>query len=101
MYVLIRTSNSDRRSGHLASREEAADAWRWLVADSRAHSDTFAVHDSTVAWSVRQSPQIPRPPRRLLTANPRESEFTGTAGAVGPSPTSSAPPQTSGGYPGE
>ena len=44
MYVLIRT-NSDRLSGHLASREEAADAWRWLVADSRAHSDTFAVQE--------------------------------------------------------
>ena len=45
MYVLIRTSNSDRLSGRLASREEAAEAWRWLVADSRAQPDTFAVQE--------------------------------------------------------
>ena len=45
MYVLIRTSNSDRLSGRLASREEAAEAWRWLVADSRSHPDTFAVQE--------------------------------------------------------
>ena len=45
MYVLIRTSNSDRLSARFASREEADEAWRWLVADSRAHPDTFAVQE--------------------------------------------------------
>ena len=45
MYVLIRTSNSDRVSGRFETRDEAVEMWRWLVADSRAHPDTFAVQE--------------------------------------------------------
>lgn len=45
MYVLIRTSNADRISGRFESRVEAEQMWRWLVADSRAHPDTFSVQE--------------------------------------------------------
>lgn len=45
MYVLIRTSNSDRVSGRFETRDEAVEMWRWLVADSRSHPDTFAVQE--------------------------------------------------------
>ena len=65
-YVLIRTSNSDQLSGHLNSREEAAEAWRWLVADTRAYPDTFAVqeldeHGGLVGSGITPDPS-PAPP---------------------------------------
>lgn len=65
--MLIRTSNSDRLSGHLTSREEAVEAWRWLVADSRPHPDTFAVqeldeHGGLAGPAITPDPSPDAPP---------------------------------------